>query len=666
MSSPGNNDSNPPPSPREDPWEARERLRAKYRPGEHHTRSSSKSGSSRRSHGDDFGPSLPDEQGLSNNLTVVGILSALGMLLVAELPRLNGPLRKVLAQLGTAILLLLIAGTRRWRPVSVRSTLLRAPHLPLFALLGWVVFEFVRAPYKEYAAVELLRVLAGLALYILAAYSLRTPRQAGYVVAGLLAIGTAISLWDIGRVGQTDLAQRTVIDFGYSIFGTHEDVASLLVLLLPLALSIALSTEVEEKRRLAATASAIVLGAALLIARTRSAWAGGLVSLLVLALLSLLVSRFGVGSRDAAREADGAKKRTASHWQKALASPATLLALGMLVFVLIGGALPILSLRAGTLKRITGDTSFTARLTAWEGAARMASEQPFVGWGLGTYPVIQGQWTHQGAEVQTVLHERYGHESIAHDYYLQWMADNGAVGLTLYVMAIGSFLLSAVHTLPRVTSPFARALLLGSAAAVAGSVVDAIGSPAYNFFGVSSVLWLCMGLGTAAMGLRGRRGGDEDAAASGATPWWVWGAAAGAGIAASYGILWAGFHVRQKGTEVPRGVLTVTLDPAGCVVPGQRIRWVARYHDENGKEVSTMPGTVWELSGDPVVSRLRVTLTGEGDALFAPTRSILGAVAPGARAPLTIHAVYRDRYGRRYEAWSSLSVSLPPPTRPHP
>jgi O-antigen ligase len=642
-----------PPSGREDPWERRERIRERQRQGAARRSRGSTAAAGR----DDFGPVPPDEAGFPNNVNVLGLIAGVGILLLTEVPQFGGSLRQMVEVIGAAILLLLIAGTRRWRsvPGGILGVLRRAPNLPLLLLVAWAAFEFIRAPYRGHAAMEALRVAAGAGAYLLAAYSLRTSRQTAYVVTGLLGIGVAISIWDLVRAGQAGAASRGAIGTHYSLLGTHEDVGSLLVLLLPIALSLALSTAVEEKRRLAATAAAIILGAALLVARTRSAWLGGLAALVVLAALSLRVSLAEIGG---SREERG--RRGKLDWKTALTSPVTLLALGMLAFVLIGGALPLLQERAMTLRDITGDQSFAGRLASWGGAALMVQERPVVGWGLGVFPVIQGFWTHRGEEVQTVLGGHQDHLSIAHNFYLQWAADTGLVGLTLHVVTCISFLLASAWVLPRVTAPFARALLLGCTAAVAGAMVDALGSPAYNFHGVSTVFWACMGLGVAAAGLGLREGGSgEKGSIVGTTPWWVWAGSGVMGGLAAATVFGGGLYLTRMGQRVPRGTLEVSLSPAGRITPGQKVQWTARFRDEKGQEQSTMPGTVWQLSGDPALSRMRVVMSGEAAEVHAPVRSVLSAVAPGARTPLYIRATYRDRYGRWHDAWSILTVAVP-------
>lgn len=651
----------PPASPnrvskKRDPWEERERQRERW----NRPRSSSSSSSHRSSRTvqRETDPE-PDELGFANNINAFGLLASVGILLVAEAPQVAGSARMLLVEIAAIILLLLI-GTSRSLLENLWDAARRGPNPWILCLLLWSGYSFFVAPFREFAFGELLRVLTGVAAYFIAAYTLRSPRQVSYAVSGLLFFGIAISLYDMASFGQKR-GVSNAIHFDYSIFGTHENVGSLLVLLLPLALAMALHRGIEEKRRLAAMAATLVLGGALVLARTRAAWAAGVVALLALGVLFIL---YGPKSDDEDRR---------PFLARLIGSPVVLIALGFVIFVGVGGIAPVLSKRASLITALE-DGSLADRLIKWNGAVRMVTEKPIAGWGLGSFPVLQGQWTHQGDEMAKVLKGGTGHENIAHNYYVQWAADTGLIGVFFYVAVLAAFLVAVVQALKRSETPLQTVVLCGGAATVVGCLVDAIGSPAYNFHGVSTVLWAVMGVTVAAMRPSYRSGISTSALAP--TPLLGWIPPILGGLFVAGLVLYAGNRIISYGKTLPRGVLQVIADPPGPVRPGASVTWRAIFTNEKGEkdeEISTMPGTLWELKGEGgVVNRAQAELVDEMITYPYLRRSVFRVLVPVTTAPgtpISARAIYRDRYNRRYEAWSiktvgSASSPVPVPRKP--
>ena len=644
MSATGPGDSS---SPRIDPWEARERQREKWRRA-----AEGKSGrGARSSPRSPEAPqeSNPGERGFQDDYVAWGLLVTVGVLLLAEVPTVPASSREMFARIGTLLLVVLIGGARGFLD-NLRAAALRGINPLILLLLAWSVYELVRAPFRDFAVTEILRILDGAGLYFLCAYCLRAPRQTGLVVAGLIVFGVGLSLVDIGSVGQRMELHKESISSQYSVFGTHENAASLLILLLPIALAFGTAAGVEEKRRLAAAAAALILGVAELVARTRSAWIGGFVAVVVLAILSLKYPNSGRDSRPRRRA-----------WTDLLGSPAALIAGAMLAFLIVAGAAPYVLHRAQSIQAGVRDPNTIGRLDLWSGAVRMASEKPISGWGLGAYPVIQGRWTHSGVEAQEALANGVAQESSAHEYYAQWAAETGGIGLFLYAATLCVFLWTACRALPRVTAPIQRALLCGCIATVAGGIVDSIASPAYTFHGVWAVYWCCIGLGVSAMRPVRRATSPEDGPALDRTPLVVWLGSAVVAAAVTVGVVGSGFLVVRSGAAKPRGRLELVTIPARSVVPGESVRWVALFHDAAGKDHDTMPGTVWSLAGPSLLpaalAHVKVAYTDLN------RHTILIVVAPAMDGTLTAHATYLDFYGRRYDAWSLVTIHPAAPRR---
>ena len=633
MSSPGT-------PPREDPWERRERERARW------NKSPAPSRPSRRTDpgtvaggGDLLPPARPDEQGWVNNYVVVGVVIALVALLVAEVPQVGGNVREIGAMVGAGVLFLLLALNRQastpWREV-VRDP----PTVAVAVLVVWSAVCFALAPFRGFAAIDMLRVAGGAGVFALCAWGLRSLRQVSFIIAALIGVGVVIGLSDILHVGGKTTEAKAHIDSIYSVFGTHEDVGSLLVLLLPVALCLSLSSGVEEKRRLLSSAATLVIGVALLLARTRSAWAGGAVGFVVLVALLVL---YPLGESGAGRRRGGAD------WRGLIASPLPILVIAVVGFIALGGVGTLVTGRAGSLRHLMDDPSLSGRLEMWRGAVRMASEKPLAGWGLGGYPVIEGMWTHLGDEIPAVFVTGVSHENIAHNFYVQWAAETGGVGLFVYVVAVALALGGLLRALPR-SRGMARAILVGvTVAAVAGSV-DAIGSPCYNFHGVYAVFWALLGLGLMAGRARAGETAARPSLVSG-------GAALVAGAAVTALVLGVGWQIRTQAKTVGRGTFALQATPVKDIHPGTVLHFRAVFTDEQGRDRPTTPGTVWQLRGDFLAAKVLPTLTHDEKDVYSPRHGVLSVTLPAMPpGPVTMHARYCDRWGRWYDTWSTLTV----------
>ncbi|GAB4466654.1 MAG: hypothetical protein OHK0029_38150 [Armatimonadaceae bacterium] len=619
-----------------DPWEQRERERERWQ---------RRSGSA---------PSNEDWTAgglhLRENYLLWGLLASLSILFFSDIPLFTDSIRTFFLQVGTGLVVLLLATCRGFQE-DMRGALRRGPNPFLLGLLAWTVLCLFLSPYKDFAGGEVLRIIAGVSAYFITAYVVQAPRQSGAMTVGLLLLGVVAALWDLSSVGQRGGIERS-LSTDYSVLGTHETVGSLLVLFLPVALAFAFHTGIEEKRRLVAMAAALILGGTLIVARTRSAWLGGIFAV---AVLSVLLYRFGP------RETGDGKSRKPA-WQRLLGSPITVVAIGFVLFIAIAGIGPALLQRA-SLSTIMEDGSLATRIAMWNGAALMVAEKPWTGWGLGSYLVMQGTWTHLGYEYVSVLKDGVGHENIAHNYYVQWAADAGLPGLLLHIAPIAAFLFMAPGALKRAADPSVQALLMGVTAMVCGSLVDAIASPAYNYPGVSTLFWVWIGLAVGMMRVQGKRSAPE-ASFSPTLPPVAYAGALAAGVVVAGGVWLWGTLYQRYGESKPRGTLEVKADPSGPVLRGTTIQWTAVFTNAEGVQENTMPGTRWELITDQaVLGQAQATLAEEGKSspkdIGAGRLSAFRVLIPPGETPVrqvTAKATYMDRYGRRYTAWSMKTV----------
>ena len=561
---------------------------------------------------------------LADHALLVCLFGLLVLALLAEMPWLSRPVRSHLLQASVVLVYTLIAAAG---PAPGRLSLgtLRGPSLWLVELLAWSGLSAALAPYPAFAVAELLRLALGAGVYFVAAYVLR-PHEARLLPLLLLGLGAAVGAYGLVQFGAEGNLSTEVIT---SLFGNHEQLGSFLVLLLPLGLALALDRDQDSKKRLLfAQGAALVIGAALLLARTRSAWFGAAAGLLLLTFLTLRYSSVRLTRSNRAR----------------LIGPALLLVLAFGGLLAFGELAPLVSHRAATLAHAGDDTSLADRLHRWRSACRMASERPVTGWGLGAWPVMQGRWTHQGDDVSEVLGAGTGHSNLAHNFWVQWAAETGGAGLALQVGVLAAFLMAGGRALPQLDGE-RRTLLLGCLAAAVAGGVDMAGAPSYTFPGVSSLFWVTLGLGVAMLHEPGRLP---------LTRRFDWLIPLSAGLAAALIVVGIGNKLRADGQTAPRGTLTVTAQPPGPVAPGTRVLWTATYHAPDGTARPTAPGTVWRVTEGGLTKTSPTFLFLNKD----PQRSgWQGNVAPGV-SQVTATAYYWDQFSRPYQ------ISLPMAVKP--
>ena len=564
-------------------------------------------------------------------LVILGILCLLG----SEIPSLGGTIRGICAISGVLLLIGISAMLRTWQ-VSLKQALIHPASIATLGLLAWCGVSYFVSPFRAQAGAELLRILGGTTIYFLAAYGLKAGERY-IVVGGVVATACLLSIVDFVRMSQLKYLTTMVHRVGneYSFFGTHENVGSLLALLVPMAAALALSRNLEEKRLWAAQAATLTLTFAWIAARCRSAWMGGGIALVVLFLLIWRSPR-----------AESSRPRNArERIKEALGSPLPVLVGATLVMAIGGGLATFLSNRVATIVNVMDDASFNIRLAMWEGAARMSVKKPLLGWGLGSYPVLEGWWTHLGSSEQDVLKNGATHENIAHNYYVQWAAEAGGIGLALHLIAVLLWLGLMIARLTRPIAPVDRAIALGAIAGIFGACFDAIGSPSYQFHGVYSIFWLLMGLGAASAFPRT----DERLGVDRTIPIVLVAAILGIGLA-SIVPFW-GKRLGKQASQLPRGSFLLLSQPTGPELPpGTTVTLRAQYTDAFGKRLNTTPGTTWENPSARETGDLKGGIGQLVPKRGAETQAALRLTLPEKPGYVQIMARFTDREGRRYNA----------------
>jgi O-antigen ligase len=338
--------------------------------------------------------------------------------------------------------------------VKGQITVPRAPLMaPWLLWLGVMLLSWTQALSLGSALSETGKWLEMLAVYLVVTAIIKR-RHLPWLLAAILAAGAAQAmlglvqfLWRIGPEG------FLIFDGGYlRAYGTFQQpnpYAGYLGLTLPLSFSLAvwgiesLHPRCREARLTwlwvsAAVATVLMLGAAY-ASQSRGAWLGIAAAMVAVAVAS---------------------SRRAAAWFCGLVATATLVgALGAAqllpstILQRFTDVLPVMQIPNIATAEVT-DANFPLieRLAHWQAALDMWRDAPWLGVGIGNYPVVYpayavGRWR-----------DPLGH---AHNIYLNIGAETGLVGLLAYVAFWLSVLWLAVRTI-RLARGLWRAVAAGS------------------------------------------------------------------------------------------------------------------------------------------------------------------------------------------------------------
>ena len=437
------------------------------------------------------------EQAVQNRLVAIVLAMIAFVPLIATplssgMPGMRGAAALAYEGMGIVLLAALLWRAQwKFSKSDVLTFVKTGANLPVLLFAGLAGVSCLFAPYKPYAEQELLRVGAGVLLYFAVAYQFRRSEYLNKLVDTLLFVTICGALLGFVQYG------NSAAEHALGLFGDHQLFGSFLMILLPLAGVIAIS-EKNANRQLVAQIATVLAGTALLLSQARSAWLGAAAGLATLAALALWTGR--------------AKKGSVQKAQVVL--PVMLLVVSLGFFLLIWPQSSHILSRATTLENTAGIQTWQIRQHTWQGALQMIRERPLTGWGLGQYAVTQSQFTHEGMALARIG----GPSSLgeqAHNVYIQTTAELGAVGLSLLVGLLVTFLVSGIKRVRTMDAGIRRNLLLASLAGVVAFAVDACGNPSWQCGQVSMFLWLTLGVGTACMRpqARGRREEVEERAA---------------------------------------------------------------------------------------------------------------------------------------------------------
>src|SRR5438067_766626 len=336
----------------------------------------------------------------------------------------------------------------------------------LMLFIGWTALSITWAEKPGVGTTPLLRYALSLILFLIVFTAVRRSRDfrwavGAYVLGSALAAGYGIlkppqdvAYYDVTRVSGT--------------IGDPNELAAVLVGGTVLAAGLAATLKNAPLLRLAAGAAAALCAAGIFMSLSR----GGLVALGFSLVAAVLVA--------------------GRHWRGQALALAVLIAIGAFVYFGFYASPTAAS-------RVTSFGSGTGRTSIWTVGWRMVQAHPANGVGVGNY---QTSAIHYLLEPGALQCDEFIVDTpkVAHNTYLQVLAELGIVGLTLFVAIIGFSLLCIL----RAARIFER---LGDAPMELMSralLVALCGVLAADFFiseEFSKQLWLLLGLGPALLAI---------------------------------------------------------------------------------------------------------------------------------------------------------------------
>lgn len=371
---------------------------------------------------------------------------------------------------------------------NVRRFFKTSANLPVVLLLGAIALSCVFSSAKLFSIQELLRTGSGILLYFVVAYQFRQSKHLSLLVGTLLALSAIVA---IGGMAQYQLFNEARAS---AVFGNPQPLASFLMLLLPVIAGLAW-TDKNANRRVVALIVSVLMAGCLMLTQGRSAWAGALAGLLMLAYL---VKRPVASSQAAVKVPLRARKHQ-------LVAPVVFALVAISFLVITKSQNTSIDNRVAATS-LSSDGSWKSRLESWNGTLNMIAAKPLTGVGAGLYPVYQRQFTGKGAEIAP--HGQGVRVSLAeqaHNFYLQTAAELGIPGLLLTLATFICFLSAGLKRVGEMEAGIRRTLLMGTMAATTAFLVDAFTSPSWQYGSISMFLWLVLGLGTSCLRPRVKR-----------------------------------------------------------------------------------------------------------------------------------------------------------------
>jgi O-antigen ligase len=305
-----------------------------------------------------------------------------------------------------AVLLLALWATRQWirRELDVFEHPLYRPMAVFFALVlaQWAVGT---TAYRQVTYSHVLLYAAYGMIVFVVTQTLQRSSQFEFMAKLFSGYGAAVAAFALlqGLAPNGKLYWIWGLDQGGSIYGpyvNHNHYAGLMEMLLPFPLVLAATRFSDGKARIALAAIAALLAGSIFLSGSRGGMLAFGAQMLVLAVLLL-------------RKREG-------NWKQPLML-GVFLAMVIAFLVWIGGnelTHRLVSIHSEAREEISGGV----RMTIDRDCLRMFAKRPFLGWGLGTFPIVYPGF--RSFYTNFFVNE-------AHDDYLQLLVETGVAGFAI-------------------------------------------------------------------------------------------------------------------------------------------------------------------------------------------------------------------------------------------
>jgi O-antigen ligase len=309
---------------------------------------------------------------------------------------------------GCAMLLLAVWASRQWinRELNVSDHVLYRPMAAFFALVlvQWVVGT---TAYRHVTYSHLLLYAAYGMLAFVVTQTLRRSSQFEMLAKLFAAYGAVVALFAVlqGMAPNGKLYWIWPLEQGGSIYGpyvNHNHYAGLMEMLMPFPLVLAATRFTNGNRKIAAAGIAALMAASIFLSGSRGGMAAFVAQMVMLGVLLV--------------------RKREDNWKQPLMLGA-FLAVVIVFLVWMGGnelTRRLISIHSEAREEINGGV----RLNIDRDCLRMLIKRPFLGWGLGAFPIVYPQFR----SFYTTFFVNQ-----AHNDYLQLLVETGLAGFSIAV-----------------------------------------------------------------------------------------------------------------------------------------------------------------------------------------------------------------------------------------
>lgn len=348
-----------------------------------------------------------------------------------------------------------LAGARGALSFSRRSS---RTALAAVAIIAVAALSAALSVHRGKSLEAMLNGLGMLGLFLAAALLVRGARWIRAVAAIEVLAAVPVALFGIAQHFRPDLvpAESSYPGRALGSFGQPNRFGGFLIASIPLAIALAFAAH-DRVLRFVLFAAVLILALALVFSFSRGAWLGLGAGLLVLA--ALLV-----------------------RWPSLRPEPALAAVAAALLFVPVLFALPSIAGRLAS--RPAGapawnlpidperEGSVAMRRAVWSGALAAAAQRPALGWGVGAF---REGYDHSKSSTLKRLEAEGGRTADqAHSFYLETLAERGALGLAAFLLFAGVVLAGGLAALGTGAPAEARLLSAGLLASLVALLAHAL------------------------------------------------------------------------------------------------------------------------------------------------------------------------------------------------